>query len=85
MHAMVYTKKCYSLTILNIYLSFLHHGENLEINLNFVINDGLCPNPTLCCEINAHMNDIIIQKILFWFAKPCHISIIPTKGPRCIT
>jgi len=28
----------------------------------FVIDDGLCPNQTLCCEINAHMNDIIVQQ-----------------------
>ncbi len=48
---------------------------------NFVINDGLCPNLALCYEINAHMNDIIVQyKVLFWLVKLCHIFAIPTKG-----
>jgi hypothetical protein len=27
----------------------------------FVIDDGLCFNLAISCEINAHMNDIIIQ------------------------
>jgi hypothetical protein len=29
---------------------------------NFAIDDGLCFNLALCCEINAHMNDIIAQQ-----------------------
>jgi hypothetical protein len=63
----------------------MHHGEILKNNFHgyFVINDGLCLKLALCCEINAYMNDTIIQKISFLFAKPCHISIIPTKGLRC--
>jgi hypothetical protein len=42
----------------------MHHGGNLEniFHQNFIIDDGLCPNLTLCCEINAHMNDIIVQQ-----------------------
>jgi hypothetical protein len=33
-----------------------------NIHWNFVINDDLCPNLTLCYEINAHTNDIIVQQ-----------------------
>jgi hypothetical protein len=42
----------------------MRHGENLEnkFHSNFVIDDGLCSNLALCCEINARMNDIIIQQ-----------------------
>jgi hypothetical protein len=42
----------------------MHHGENLEnsFHWNFVIDDDLCFNPTLCREINAHMNDIVVQQ-----------------------
>jgi len=41
-----------------------------NIHWNFVIDDGLCPNLTLCCEINAHMNDIIVQQnIILIFTK----------------
>ncbi len=46
------------------YLFKFHaYGGNLENNfhLTFVIDDGLCLNLTLCCEINAYMNDIIVQ------------------------
>jgi len=52
-----------SLTNFNTYPSFIHHGGNLKISFhwNFVIDDGLCFNLTLCYEINAHMNDIIVQ------------------------
>jgi hypothetical protein len=36
----------------------MHYSENVENNFHkkFVIDDGLCHNLTLCCEINAHMN-----------------------------
>jgi hypothetical protein len=42
----------------------MHCGENLEINFhwNFAIDDGLCLNLALCCEINTYMNDIIVQQ-----------------------
>jgi hypothetical protein len=66
----------------------MHHGENLKNNFhsNFVIHDGLCPNLTLCCEINAHMNDIIVQQnIILICRKPYHIFAIPTKGLRSTT
>jgi hypothetical protein len=26
------------------------------------MDDGLCPNLALCCGVNAHMNDLIVQK-----------------------
>jgi hypothetical protein len=44
--------------------SFMHHGGNLKNNFhwNFVIDDDLCFNLTLCYEINANMNDITIQQ-----------------------
>jgi hypothetical protein len=56
-------KNCHSLTFFNTYMSFMHHGGILDSNFhqNFIIDDGLCPNLTLCYEINAHMNDIIVQ------------------------
>jgi hypothetical protein len=52
------------LTIFNTYPIFMHCGENLENNFywNFVINDSLCLNPTLGCEINVYTNDIIVQQ-----------------------
>jgi hypothetical protein len=52
------------LTIFNTYPIFMHCGENLENNFhwNFVINYSLCLNPTLGCEINVYMNDIIVQQ-----------------------
>jgi hypothetical protein len=42
----------------------MHHGENLENNYHifFVKDDGLYPNLALCCEINTHMNDIVVQQ-----------------------
>jgi hypothetical protein len=50
----------------------MHHGGNLENNFhqNFVKDDGSYPNVAVCCEINAHMNDIIVQQniILIWRA-----------------
>jgi len=68
--AMVYTKKCHSLIVFNTYPSFMHHGGNLENNChsNFVKDDGSYPNLALCCEINAHMSDVIVQQsiILIW-------------------
>jgi hypothetical protein len=52
----------------------MHHGGNLENNFhqNFVKDDGPYPHLTLCCEINAHMNDILIQQniIFIWKALP---------------
>jgi hypothetical protein len=38
----------------------------------FVKDDGSYPHLTLCCEINAHINDIIFQQstILIWKALP---------------
>ncbi len=76
---MVYTKNYHNLIDFDTYSSFMHHGGNLENNFhwNFVINDGLCSNLALCCEINPHMNDIII---LFWFVKAWNIFAILTKG-----
>ncbi len=64
--AMVYTKNCHRLIYFYTYLDFMHHGGNLEniFHLNFVIDDGFYPNLPLCCEIIAHMNDIIIQQII---------------------
>jgi hypothetical protein len=64
LHAMVYTKNYHNLTIFNTYPIFMHCGENLEnkFHWNFVINDSLCLNPTLGCEINVYMNDIIVQQ-----------------------
>jgi hypothetical protein len=61
---MVYTNNYHNLTIFSTYSSFMHHGENLEnkFHSNFVIDDGLYPNLALCYEINAHMNDIIVQQ-----------------------
>jgi len=67
---MVYTKNNHSLIVFSTYPSFMHHGGNLENNFhqNFVKDDGSYPNLVLCCEINAHMNDIIVQQniILIW-------------------
>jgi len=80
MHAMMYTTNCHGLVIFNTYQSFMHHSENLEI-----IDDDLSPNLALYFEINAHMNDIIVQQNIFWFTKPCSIFAIPTKGLRSIT
>ncbi len=61
---MVYKKNYQSLTIFSTYPSFMHHGENLENNYHifFVKDDGLYPNLALCCEINTHMNDIVVQQ-----------------------
>jgi hypothetical protein len=40
----------------------MHHGGNFENNSRkFVIDDVLCSNLAICCGINAHMNDIIVQ------------------------
>jgi hypothetical protein len=49
----------------------MHHGGNLENNFhsNFVIDDGLCPNLVVCCEINANMNDIIWQQNIILICK----------------
>jgi hypothetical protein len=62
--AKVYTKKCYSLIVFSTYPNFMHQGGNLENNFhyNFVKDDGSYPNLALCFEINAHMNDIIVQQ-----------------------
>jgi hypothetical protein len=60
MHATMYTKNCPSLIVLSTYPSFMHHGGNLGNNFhwNFIKDDSLCLNLTLCCEINAHMNGV---------------------------
>jgi hypothetical protein len=44
----------------------MHHGGNLKNNFhsNFVKDDGPYLNLALCCEINAHMSDIMIQQII---------------------
>jgi len=58
MHVTMYTKNCHSLIVFSTYPNFMHYSENVENNFHkkFVIDDGLCHNLTLCCEINAHMN-----------------------------
>jgi hypothetical protein len=33
-----------------------------NIHWNFAIDDVLCSNLTLCCEINVHINDVIAQQ-----------------------
>jgi hypothetical protein len=55
-------KNYHNLIVFNTYSNFIHHSGKLGINFqgHFVINDGLCPNLTLCCEINGHINDTII-------------------------
>jgi hypothetical protein len=87
MHTIVFTKTCYSLTNFNTYPSFMHHGEILKnISLKFCKHDGLCPNLTLCCEINAHVNDIIVQHNIILICRgPCHIFAFPTKILRTTT
>jgi uncharacterized membrane protein len=57
-------KKLSQFDFFSTYPSFMHHSENLEniFHYYFVIDDGLYLNLALCCEINAHMNDIIFQK-----------------------
>jgi hypothetical protein len=42
----------------------MRHIGNLEnkFHSNFAIDDGLCSNLVVRCEINARMNDIIIQQ-----------------------
>ncbi len=40
------------------------------------IDDGLYPNSSLCYGIGAHINDLIVQKILFWLIGPLRIIII---------
>ncbi len=42
----------------------MHHGGNLEKNnsMKFCSRNDSCPNLALCCEINTHMNDVIVQK-----------------------
>jgi hypothetical protein len=42
------------------YIFKFHSSWETNFQWNFVINDGLCPNLTLCGEINAHINDTII-------------------------
>jgi hypothetical protein len=71
-----------SLTNFSTYPSFMHHGGNLKNNFhwNFVIDDDLCFNLTLCYEINANMNDIIVQQSIILITKPCHIFTIEEFG-----
>jgi len=56
MHGIMYTKNYLNFIVFGTYPIFMHHGENLENNfhLNFVNNDSLC------CKIDAPVNDIII-------------------------
>jgi hypothetical protein len=65
----------------------MHHGGNLEnhFNSNFVKDDGSYLNLTLCYEINAHTNDIIVQQNIILIRKSYHIFTIPTKGLKNIT
>jgi hypothetical protein len=86
MHVAMYTKNCHILTIFSTYSSFMHYGENLKNNFqwNFVIDDGLCPNLALCCEINAHMNDIIVQKCFILICKALkHLCNFNKRAKRC--
>jgi hypothetical protein len=68
---MTYTKNYDNLIIFSTYPSFMHNGRNLKNNFhwNFVIDDCLYPNLPLCCEINAHMNDIIVQQSIILICK----------------
>jgi hypothetical protein len=70
MHVMVYTKISQFDNFQSL-SDFMHHGGNLENNFhwNFVINDSFCPKLTLCCEINAHINEIIVQKKIVLICK----------------
>jgi hypothetical protein len=86
MHVAVYTKNCHILTIFRTYLSFMHHGEYLENNFqwNFVIDDSLYPNVTLCCEMNTHMNDIIVQQCIILICKALkHFCDSNIKVKKC--
>jgi hypothetical protein len=57
----------------------------LEIIFNkFLKNDCSCPNLALCCEINAHMNDIIVQQNVILICKT-FIYTISTKGLKSTT
>ncbi len=71
MYVTMYTKNCDSLIVFNTYPNFMHYSENLENNFhsNFVIDNGICPNLALYCEINAHMNDIIVQQNIILICK----------------
>ncbi len=64
MYPMDYINNCHNLTIFGTYSIFMHHGEILEniFHQNFVIDDGVCPNLAFCFEINACMNDRIVQQ-----------------------
>jgi len=71
MYPMDYIKNCHNLTIFGIYSIFMYHGENLEniFHQKFVIDDGVCPNLAFCCEINAHMDDRIVQQNIVLICK----------------
>jgi hypothetical protein len=68
----LYTKNCHSLIGFNAYLSLMHPDGKILFTQNFVTDDGSYPHLTLCCEIDAHVNDIIFQQsiILIWKAQP---------------
>jgi hypothetical protein len=63
------TQKNHNLTIFSTYLSLMVESWKINFHYNFVIDDRLCLNLTLCCEINAHMNDIIVQQIIILICK----------------
>jgi hypothetical protein len=83
----MYTKNYHNLIVFNTYPSFRHHDENLKnhFHWNFVIDDDLCPNLKLCCEINVHMKDIMIQQYIILISKALNFFTIPTEGLRSIT
>jgi hypothetical protein len=49
------------------------------------MDDGLYPNLTLCCEINAHMNDIIVQQSIMLIWKALSHLCNSKKGLRSTT
>jgi hypothetical protein len=81
MHVMVYTKIVTIWYLLSTCSSLMHPGGYLKYILwwKFVINDDLCPNLSLCSEISAHMNDLIVQQLIFLFTNFWNIIMIATK------
>jgi len=87
MHVTVYTNKYHNLIVVSTYPNFMHHGGNLKNNIQkkFVTYDGLCPNLASYCEVNAHMNDIIIQQNIILICKTLSHVCNSTKGLRTTT
>lgn len=56
-------KICQKAIIFNTCLNLIHHGEDLKKILwwKFVSGNDLHHNQPLCCQIDAHMNDSIIN------------------------